>query len=424
MLPKKALVFVVSAALLAALLSGCWGSRGNSSTGSTSGSQNSGMTGSTSGSLNGGMSGSMSGGTSSGMNGGISGSMNDGTNSGMNGGASGSGNLTDGSADSGMLGGADSGMGTGTDSGMLSGASGSMTTGGTSGSGSSGNAGASSGASSGAGAASGSSSGSGASSGSASANGTGAFSSGFAPAAATAAAPAPGDGEAWMTRLVNAQNPLPENFTVETARISGYDERLFDKRAASDLEALLADAEAAGCKLYLVSSYRSVERQAALFLRKTNSFLAEGFDQAEAERQAAMWVARPGTSEHNTGLAADLVSADWYTHHDDLTADFEETPEFAWLYEHCAEYGFILRYPRGKENITGVTYEPWHYRYVGKQAAAAIMQAGSTLEEYTEKESSPQAGGAGTGGTAGAGSAGTGGTATTPVTEPGFFTGW
>ena len=397
-----------------------------------SGSQNSGMTGSMSGNLNGGMSGSMnngtnsgtsgsmSGGASSGMNGGMSGSMNNGMNGGMNSAASGSGNLTDNSADSGMLGG--SGMGAGTNSGS----SGSMTTGGTSGSGATGSAGASSGA--GAVSGSGSASGSGASSGSASANGTGAFFSGLAPAAAAAAAPAPGDGDAWMTRLVNAQNPLPENFTVETVRISGYDERLFDKRAASDLEALLADAETAGCKLYLVSSYRSVERQAALFLRKTNSFLAEGFDQAEAERQAAMWVARPGTSEHNTGLAADLVSADWYAHHDDLTADFEETPEFAWLYAHCAEYGFILRYPRGKENITGVTYEPWHYRYVGKQAAAVIMQAGSTLEEYTEKGSSPQAGDAGTGGTAGtgsgnSGSAGTGSTGTTPITEPGFFTG-
>ncbi len=238
-----------------------------------------------------------------------------------------------------------------------------------------------------------------------------------------------------MTRLVNAQNPLPEGFTVETARISGYDERLFDKRAAPELEALLSDAEAAGCKLYLVSSYRSVERQSALFLRKTNSFLAEGFDQAEAERQAAMWVARPGTSEHNTGLAADLVSADWYAHHSDLTADFEQTPEFAWLFEHCAEYGFILRYPRGKENITGVTYEPWHYRYVGKQAAAAIMQAGGTLEEYKEKGSSPQAaepgagasstGGAGTasgGGSAGASSTGGAGTGSAPLTEPGFFT--
>jgi len=67
----------------------------------------------------------------------------------------------------------------------------------------------------------------------------------------------------------------------------------------------------------------------------------------------------------------------------DLTADFEDTPEFEWLYAHCADYGFILRYPRGKENVTGVTYEPWHYRYVGKDAAKAIMQAGGTLEEYT-----------------------------------------
>lgn len=234
-----------------------------------------------------------------------------------------------------------------------------------------------------------------------------------------------------MTRLVNAQNPLPENFTVETASISGYDERLFDKRAAPHLEALLADAEAAGCKLYLVSSYRSVERQSALFRRKTNSFLAEGFDQAEAERQAAMWVARPGTSEHNTGLAADLVSADWYAHHSDLTADFEETPEFAWLYEHCAEYGFILRYPLGKETITGVTYEPWHYRYVGKQAAAEIMQAGSTLEEYTETERSPRADGFGANGSGaggvgadstGTGSAAASGAGRTLVTEPGFFT--
>lgn len=397
-----------------ALLSGCWGSRGNSASGPMSGSQNHGMSGSMSHSMNGGMSGSMnngtggtsgpmSGGASSGLNGGMSGSMNNGTTGGTNGGASGSGDLTESPADSGMVGGAGSGTN--------SGSAGSMS-GGMPGSGSTGNAG--SGASSG----SGSSSGSRASSGSG-ANGAGAAFSGFAPAAAAAAAPAPGDGEAWMTRLVNAQNPLPENFTVETARISGYDERLFDKRAAPDLEALLADAEAAGCKLYLVSGYRSVERQAALFLRKTNSFLAEGFDQAEAERQAAMWVARPGTSEHNTGLAADLVSAGWYAHHDDLTADFEETPEFAWLYEHCAEYGFILRYPRGKENITGVTYEPWHYRYVGKQAAAEIMRAGSTLEEYTEKGSSPQAEGAGTNG-AGAGSAGAG---AVPVTEPGFFTG-
>ncbi len=187
---------------------------------------------------------------------------------------------------------------------------------------------------------------------------------------------------AWMTRLVNAEHPLPEDFTVETAAIRGYDERQFDRRAAPMLQAMLEDAEKAGCKLYLVSAYRSIRRQTALFQRKVNTFLAEGLPQAEAERQAALWVARPGTSEHNTGLAADIVSADWYAHHDDLTADFENTPEFEWLAAHCAEYGFILRYPKGKQDITGVVYEPWHYRFVGTQAARSMAEQGITLEEW------------------------------------------
>ena len=91
---------------------------------------------------------------------------------------------------------------------------------------------------------------------------------------------------------------------------------------------MLRDAENAGCKLYLVSGYRTVSRQAALFKRKVETFMAEGFSQQEAERQAAQWVARPGTSEHNLGLAADIVSADWYAQHDDLTADFDQTPRF------------------------------------------------------------------------------------------------
>lgn len=199
--------------------------------------------------------------------------------------------------------------------------------------------------------------------------------------AAAAAVP----GEDWATRLVNAANPLPEDFSVKTVMIEGYENRPFDARAADALEAMLADAEAAGCKLYLVSAYRSVDRQRSLFARKTQSFADEGFPRDEAEKQAAQWVARPGTSEHNLGLAADIVSANWYAGHDDLTADFDQTPEFEWLQAHCAEYGFILRYPQGKETVTGITYEPWHYRYVGKDAAAQIMGQGITLEEYNQK---------------------------------------
>ena len=188
--------------------------------------------------------------------------------------------------------------------------------------------------------------------------------------------------EKWALRVVNAANPLPENFSVDTAEIRGYDNRTFDARAAKALEAMLADAESAGNKLYLVSAYRSISRQKALFERKTNFYKEKGLAQNEAEAEAAKWVARPGTSEHNLGLAADIVSADWYKTHSDLTQDFDQTPAFAWLRAHAADYGFILRYPKGKESITGVFYEPWHYRYVGKAFAESITKSELALEEF------------------------------------------
>jgi len=346
-LPKKTLALILTLALLTALCTAC-GRKNKANSGSSSSSSSS-MMGGSSSSMTGGTNGGTSG--SSGATGGMGGSDSSGGMAGSSGGMDGSDSFS-GSAGGSMSGSVSASIGPG---GISGSASGSTSTG-ISGSGSD------------------TDSSSGSSSSSSNSN------SDSSSAAANAAAP--GDADAWMTRLVNAATPLPENFSVETVNIQGYDERLFDKRAAPALESMLADAEKAGCKLYLVSGYRSVERQAALFKRKTNAFLAEGFAQDEAERQAAMWVARPGTSEHNTGLAADIVSANWYASHDDLTADFENTPEFSWLLEHCAEYGFILRYPKGKEDVTGITYEPWHYRYVGEEAAAQIMEAGSTLEEY------------------------------------------
>lgn len=200
-------------------------------------------------------------------------------------------------------------------------------------------------------------------------------------AAAQAAAPAEGD---WSLRLVNAQNPLPEDFSVQTKSIPGYDDRMFDARAAGALEEMLAAAQQAGCPIYLVSAYRSVARQKALYTRKVNYYKAQGMDQQQAEAEAAKLVARPGESEHNLGLAADLVSADWYQHNDDLTEAFAETEQFRWLQKNAAQYGFILRYPKGKEGLTGVAYEPWHYRYVGPTAAAKISAAGQCLEEYVK----------------------------------------
>lgn len=188
-------------------------------------------------------------------------------------------------------------------------------------------------------------------------------------------------GAGWELTLVNAENPLPGDFSVSVRSIKSYPDRQFDERAADSLEAMLADAEAAGYKLYLVSAYRSVPRQAALYERKTNWYLSQGYEPSLARTQAAKWVAVPGTSEHNLGLAVDLVSATWYQTHDDLTEEFETTPEFAWLYTYAPEYGFVLRYPKNKTAATGIGYEPWHYRYVGKEAAKYLTENGLCLEE-------------------------------------------
>lgn len=197
------------------------------------------------------------------------------------------------------------------------------------------------------------------------------------PARAAAARPA----QDWCTLLVNAEHPLAADFTVETVPVEGYEDRLFDARAVEDLNRMLRGAADAGLPLYLVSTYRSIERQTALYQRKVNFYLQQGCTRELAEQQAARWVAAPGTSEHNLGLAADIVSANWYSENDDLTEAFADTPEFAWLSEHCVEYGFVLRYPQGKTALTGVEYEPWHYRYVGAEAARYLTENGLCLEE-------------------------------------------
>ncbi|MCI9294442.1 MAG: M15 family metallopeptidase [Lawsonibacter sp.] len=121
-----------------------------------------------------------------------------------------------------------------------------------------------------------------------------------------------------------------------------------------------------GVSLRSVSAYRSYQRQTSTY----NRYLSQ-------DRQASVdtYSARPGHSEHQTGLALDINTAS-------IPAHFENTPAFAWLKEHCAQYGFILRYPQGKEGITGYRFEPWHYRYVGLEAAQACMSQGLTFEEY------------------------------------------
>ncbi|MBE6887796.1 MAG: D-alanyl-D-alanine carboxypeptidase family protein [Ruminococcaceae bacterium] len=191
--------------------------------------------------------------------------------------------------------------------------------------------------------------------------------------------------QTWSTMLVNIWSHMPEGYVPEVRRVyncgadTGKD---FDVRAADALELMLSDARAAGYNMYLVSAYRTYDYQVGLFNRKLNEYKNAGYDDETAYNEASQWVAIPGTSEHCIGLAADIVSSTWYNTNSDLTHSFEDTEHFEWLYENCADYGFILRYPKGKEAVTAITYEPWHYRYVGVEAAKYIMANGLTLEEF------------------------------------------
>ena len=181
----------------------------------------------------------------------------------------------------------------------------------------------------------------------------------------------------WNLILVNGENPLPEGFTVPalTAVEGGYQ---IDSRVAPALESLLDGARAAGFQPMICSAYRSWDKQTYLHQRRINRFLQSGYSREKAVAAAAFWVAKPGTSEHQAGLAVDIVDAGYQA----LNKSQEKRPVQQWLMAHCAEYGFILRYPTDKSSLTGVGYEPWHYRYVGVEAAREIMSAGICLEEY------------------------------------------
>lgn len=182
--------------------------------------------------------------------------------------------------------------------------------------------------------------------------------------------------------LVNPWNYIPEDYVPELEKVQGkYN---MDIKAAESARNLVAAAKEAGFNMQLCSAYRTVEKSAQLYANKVNQYIGYGYSEADAKVEAARWVAPPGTSEHHTGLAMDLVSSDYWNYYSDLEHDYEKFDSFKWMYEHCAEFGFILRYPKDKQDITGITYEPWHYRFVGVEAATYIMENGLCLEEYLE----------------------------------------
>lgn len=190
------------------------------------------------------------------------------------------------------------------------------------------------------------------------------------------------EGSEWNLLLVNGWNPMTEAYANAIPLAAFNASWDFDERALPYLNELLDAANAAGCHLWGQSLFRPYSLQASLYEDQVNALIGEGYGRQEAETQAATIVARPGCSEHNTGLAVDFECADF----PDLDEGFKDTAAYEWLQEHCAEYGFILRFPKEKEEITGVIYEPWHYRYVGAEAATEIMSRGLCLEEYLEEK--------------------------------------
>lgn len=183
----------------------------------------------------------------------------------------------------------------------------------------------------------------------------------------------------WQLVLVNKQHPVPDDYTFTLGTIKGT--MKCDVRIIDDLMDMMQAAKKDGIHLVVCSPYRDYNRQTVLFNRKVDHYMEKGYSYMDAYKFASMTVTVPGASEHQIGLALDIVSTSYSV----LEIGFGDTKAGQWLREHCDEYGFILRYPKEKEYITGIQYEPWHFRYVGKEAAAIIMEREITLEEFLEE---------------------------------------
>ena len=179
--------------------------------------------------------------------------------------------------------------------------------------------------------------------------------------------------------LVNHTNKMPDDYTFTTKECGSATavNKTLQTEAADAFLAMQAAAAKEGVTIWMQSGYRSVKYQEGLYSRKTQYYLNKGLSQADALKKAATIVNPPGYSEHNCGLAADLNSPE----HTSLDAGFEKTAAFRWLSAHAVEYGFILRYPKDAEAVTEITYEPWHWRYVGPENAALIQQSGLCFED-------------------------------------------
>ena len=179
--------------------------------------------------------------------------------------------------------------------------------------------------------------------------------------------------------LVSRTHPITEDYPVETKECGSATaiNKTLQTEAADAFLAMQAAAAKDGVDVRMQSGYRSVSYQKKLYDNKTQYYRDKGLSEAAAREKAAVIVNPPGCSEHNCGLAADLNSPE----HTTLDTGFADTAAFRWLCENAEQYGFILRYPKEAESVTGITYEPWHWRYVGAENAALLNQSGLCLED-------------------------------------------
>ena len=180
----------------------------------------------------------------------------------------------------------------------------------------------------------------------------------------------------WNLILVNNQHALPSDFVVNLVKFG--EDQYIDSRSEPELKEMMDAAARDGLPLYICSSYRSLEKQQGLFYQSMKDLTDFGYSYDEAFYLTRFKIALPSESDHHTGLTVDIIRSGAMSVQDAAPG----SPEMDWLLEHCADYGFILRYPDNKSKVTGVGYLPYCYRYVGKDAARTIMSSHITLEEY------------------------------------------
>lgn len=179
----------------------------------------------------------------------------------------------------------------------------------------------------------------------------------------------------WNLLLVNTNNKIPDGYKVSLKNIDSY--RSFDKRAIEPLTQMIKAIRDAGISnIWIQSAYRTPEDQETLFENQVQAYTYQGYDEKKARELTEKIINKPWHSEHNLGLAVDFNY---------VNREFETTAAFQWLQKNAQNYGFILRYTQEKEEITKVSYEPWHWRYVGKEHAQQMKNQGLCLEEYIEK---------------------------------------